>query len=145
MGTTCVATVLQNHMLYVANVGDSRVYIVREGQMRQVTHDHSVVALLVERGEISPAEARTHEQRNVLYRALGNLDVEVDLFTETVRDGDTLVLCTDGLWSVVEEEELRAIVEQYDPEECVRRLIVQANAAGGPDNVTAIVVRVSAP
>jgi serine/threonine protein phosphatase PrpC len=145
MGTTCVAAVLHNLMLYVANVGDSRVYILRDGRLRQVTHDHSVVARLVERGEISPAEARTHEQRNVLYRALGELDVEVDLFTETVQDGDTLVLCTDGLWSVLEEDELRAIVEQYDPQESVQRLIAQANAVGGPDNVTAIVVRVSAP
>ncbi|MGO8947481.1 MAG: Stp1/IreP family PP2C-type Ser/Thr phosphatase [Ktedonobacterales bacterium] len=144
MGTTCVAAVLHDQMLYAANVGDSRVYILRQGQLRQVTRDHSMVAQLVERGEITPAEARTHEKRNQIYRALGGPEVEVDLFTEPVQEGDTLILCTDGLWAVLEEKELSAIIEQYDPEDSVQHLIAQANAAGGPDNVTALVVRVSA-
>ncbi|MBV9229589.1 MAG: Stp1/IreP family PP2C-type Ser/Thr phosphatase, partial [Chloroflexi bacterium] len=144
MGATCVAAVLHDQILYAANVGDSRVYVLHEGQLRQVTRDHSVVAQLVERGEITPAEARTHEKRNLIYRALGLPEVEVDLFTEPVQEGDTLILCTDGLCGVVEDEDLRAIVEQYGPEESVQHLIARANEEGGPDNVTAIVVRVSA-
>ena len=144
MGATCVAAVLHDQMLYAANVGDSRVYVLHEGKLRQITRDHSVVAQMVERGEITPAEARTHEKRNQLYRSLGLPEVEVDLFTEPVQGGDTLVLCTDGLCSVVEDEELRAIIEQYSPEESVQHLIARANESGGPDNVTAIVVRISA-
>ena len=120
------------------------VYVLHEGDLRQVTRDHSLVAQLVEQGEITPAEARTHEKRNQIYRALGLPEVEVDIFTEPVQEGDTLILCTDGLSAVIEDEDLRAIVAQYDPEESVQHLIARANEAGGPDNVTAIVVRVSA-
>lgn len=144
MGATCVAAVLHDQMLYAANVGDSRVYVLHAGTLRQVTRDHSVVAQMVERGELTPAQARTHENRNRIYRALGKSEVEVDLFTEPVEEGDTLILCTDGLWEVLEDEELRAIIERHDPEESVQRLIARANEAGGPDNVSAIVVQVSA-
>jgi serine/threonine protein phosphatase PrpC len=144
MGATCVAAVLHDQMLYAANVGDSRVYVLHDGHLRQVTRDHSVAAQLVERGEITPAEARTHEQRSRLYRALGEVVVDVDLFSEPVQEGDTLLLCTDGLWGMLEDEELRAIIEEHGPEESVQHLIARANEAGGPDNVTAIVVQVSA-
>ncbi|HEY7346693.1 MAG TPA: Stp1/IreP family PP2C-type Ser/Thr phosphatase [Ktedonobacterales bacterium] len=145
MGATCVAAVLHDQMLYAANVGDSRVYVLHDGRLRQVTRDHSIVAQMVERGEITPAQVRTHEKRNQIYRSLGEKpDLEVDLFTEPVQEGDTLVLCTDGLWEMLEDEELRTIIEQSGPEESVQRLIARANEAGGPDNVTAIVVRVSA-
>jgi protein phosphatase len=144
MGATCVAAVLHDQSLYAANVGDSRVYVIHEGELRQVTRDHSMVAQLVERGEITPAEARTHEKRNQIYRILGLPEVEIDVFTEPVLEGDTLILCTDGLCGVMEDEELRTIVERYGPEESAQHLIARANEAGGPDNVTAIVVRVSA-
>ncbi|HEU5347191.1 MAG TPA: protein phosphatase 2C domain-containing protein [Ktedonobacterales bacterium] len=144
MGATCVAAVLHERLLYVANVGDSRAYVLHAGQLRQVTRDHSLVARLVERGELTPAAARAHPKPNVIYRALGHLDAEVDLFIERVHEGDTLILCTDGLCGVVEDEELRAIVERYTPEESVQYLIARANAGGGPDNITAVVVRLSA-
>jgi PPM family protein phosphatase len=145
MGATCVATVLHEHTLYAANVGDSRVYVGHGGELRQITRDHSLVAQMVERGELTAAEARTHEQRNIIYRALGSeAEVEVDLFTEPVAEGDIILLCTDGLSAVVPEEDVQAIVEQYTPTESVERLIARANDVGGPDNVTAIVVRVSA-
>jgi serine/threonine protein phosphatase PrpC len=144
MGATCVAAVLHDQMLYAANVGDSRVYVLHEGQLRQITRDHSIVALLVQCGEITPTEARTHQSRNQIYRCLGKSEVKVDLFSEPVQEGDILILCTDGLCGVVEDEELRATVEQYGPEESVQHLIARANEEGGPDNVTAIVVRVSA-
>lgn len=144
MGATCVAAVLHEQVLYVANIGDSRAYVLHAGHLRQVTRDHSLVARMVERGELTPAEARTHPKRSLIYRALGFRDTEADFFIEPIEEGDTLILCTDGLCNVVEDEELRAIVARYAPEESVRHLIARANAAGGPDNITAIVVRVSA-
>jgi len=144
MGATCVAAVLHHGTLYAANVGDSRVYVLRDGRLRQVTRDHSLVAQMVERGEITPAEARTHEQRNIIYRSLGVAEVEVDLYTEPTQAGDTVILCTDGLCGVIEDDELREIVTQYGPDESAERLIARANDEGGPDNATVIVVRVGA-
>jgi PPM family protein phosphatase len=144
MGATCVAAVLHGHTLYAANVGDSRVYVLHDGQLRQITRDHSLVAQMVERGELTAEEARTHERRNIIYRSLGQAEVEIDLFTEQVAEGDTIVLCTDGLSGVVTEADVQTIIEQYPPIEGVQRLIARANDAGGPDNVTVIVVRVSA-
>jgi serine/threonine protein phosphatase PrpC len=92
MGTACVAAVLHKQMLYAANVGDSRVYVLHDGQLRQITRDHSIVAQMVERGEITPAQVRTHEKRNQIYRSLGvKPELEVDLFTEPVQEGDRLV------------------------------------------------------
>ena len=98
---------------------------------------------MVARGELTAAAARTHEKRAILYRALGQHDVAVDLFTEAVAEGDTVILCTDGLCGVVLESDIQAIVATHEPEESVRRLIARANEAGGPDNVTTIVVRVA--
>ncbi len=143
-GTTCAAAVLRDQTLYVANVGDSRAYVLHDGQLRQITRDHSLTVQLVERGEITPAQARTHAQRHLIYRALGMSDVEVDCFREAVQTGDTLLLCTDGLSNQLEDQEMRAILEHYDPEESVQRLIACANERGGPDNITAVVVRVVA-
>ena len=144
MGTTVVAAVLRDDNVYAANVGDSRVYIVRGDTIRHITEDHSWVAQQIRAGQLTLEEARDHPQRNEIYRCLGvDKDVEVDLFTEQVQDGDLLVLCTDGLSGLVSDDELRAIVQQYQPEESVRRLVERANENGGPDNITAIVVRVA--
>lgn len=143
MGTTCIAAVLQEKALVVANVGDSRAYVIHQGKIRQVSRDHSVVADMVLAGQITAEEARHHARRNMIYRCLGEIaEVEIDLFDEIVEDGDALLLCTDGLSGLLTEDEMLKIVETYQPEECVRQLIAQANAAGGTDNITAIVVRV---
>ncbi len=139
MGTTCIACVLLGDTVFIANVGDSRAYLVREGLLRQVAEQ-------VRAGILTREQARTHERRNVIYRSLGcSPDVEVDIFTEQVQDGDVLVLCTDGLSEVIEEDELCSIVEQYESQESVTRLIERANECGGPDNITAIVARVALP
>lgn len=144
MGSTCVAAVIQGETAHVANVGDSRAYLVHDGQIRQISHDHSLVAELVRAGLLTEEQARTHEQRNLIYRSLGCPgEVEVDLFTEQVCEGDTLVLCSDGLSALVEDDELRTVVETSEPEESVRTLIERANERGGPDNITAVVARVS--
>ncbi|HZO71382.1 MAG TPA: Stp1/IreP family PP2C-type Ser/Thr phosphatase [Ktedonobacteraceae bacterium] len=143
MGTTCVAAVLRGNMVLIANVGDSRAYLVRRGQVRQVSQDHSWVEEQVRAGLLTRDQAHSHAQRNVITRSLGTqTDVEVDIFSEQLEDGDTLLLCSDGLSGYVPEEELRAIVDQYAPQESVYRLVERANENGGPDNITAVVVRV---
>jgi serine/threonine protein phosphatase PrpC len=143
MGTTCVAAVLRGNMAYIANVGDSRAYFIRNGQVKQVSQDHSWVAEQVRAGLLTDDQARTHAQRNVITRCLGTqTDVDVDVFTEELQEGDALVLCTDGLSGLVSDDEIRRIVEQYVPQESVYHLIEQANNNGGPDNITAIVLRV---
>jgi serine/threonine protein phosphatase PrpC len=143
MGTTCVTAVLRGDMAYIANVGDSRAYLVRGGNVKQVSQDHSWVAEQVRAGLLSEDQARTHAQRNVITRCLGTQsDVEIDVFTERLQEGDSLVLCTDGLSGLISDEDLRTIVSQFVPQESVYHLVERANENGGPDNITAIVVRV---
>ncbi len=143
MGTTCVAAVVRGDTLYVANVGDSRVYIIRGGQARQVSLDHSVVARLVREGELTREQASNHPDRNKIYRCLGAHDVvETDTFSEKLQAGDSLLLCTDGLWELVADEDLAGIVQQDAPQGSVLRLIERANELGGKDNITATVVHI---
>jgi serine/threonine protein phosphatase PrpC len=143
MGTTCVAAVLRGDMAYVANVGDSRAYLVRKGQAKQVSQDHSWVEEQVRAGLLTKDQARSHAQRNVITRSLGTqAEVEVDVFSEELEEGDTIILCSDGLSGSIGEDDLRAIVNQYVPQESVYHLVERANENGGPDNITAIVVRV---
>jgi serine/threonine protein phosphatase PrpC len=146
VGTTCVAAVLRGETVYVANVGDSRAYIVRGDQVMQISQDHSLVAEQIRQGLLTPEQAREHPQRNLIYRCFGEeTDVEVDLFSEAVQEGDLLVLCTDGLSNLVSDEELEEIVQRSGPQESVYHLVERANEHGGTDNITAIVVRVSHP
>ena len=143
MGTTCVAAVLRGNMAYIANVGDSRAYLFRGNQVKQISHDHSWVAEQVRAGLLTEEQARTHAQRNVITRCLGTqAEVDVDVFHEVLHEGDSLVLCTDGLSGLVSDEELQGIVDQFVPQESVYHLVERANENGGPDNITAIVVRV---
>jgi serine/threonine protein phosphatase PrpC len=144
MATTCVAAVLQNDHVYVANAGDSLAFIMRAEQVMQIAQNHSWVVEQVHAGLLTKEQARSHEKRNMITRCLGTKsDVDVYVASEAVQDGDVLLLCTDGLWSLVEEDELRSIVEQYAPQESAKRLVERANENGGPDNITAVVVRVS--
>lgn len=143
MGSTCTAAVLHNNVAYIANVGDSRAYIVQRGLTRQISQDHSWVAEQVRAGILTQEQARGHIRGNIITRCLGtHADVEVDVFVEPVQDGDTLLLCSDGLSNLVSDEELSAFVEQYEPQESVTQLVACANARGGIDNITAIVVRI---
>ncbi|HLX40463.1 MAG TPA: Stp1/IreP family PP2C-type Ser/Thr phosphatase, partial [Ktedonobacteraceae bacterium] len=143
MGTTCIAAVLRGNMAYIANVGDSRAYIVRGGQVRQISQDHSWVAEQVRAGLLTEEQARTHAQRNVITRCLGTqADVDIDVFPEPLEENDALVLCSDGLSGYISDEAILKTVEQAGPQESVYHLIEQANENGGPDNITAIVVRV---
>lgn len=143
MGTTCVTAVLCGDMAYIANVGDSRAYLVRGDVVKQVSQDHSWVAEQVRAGLLTEDQARTHAQRNVITRCLGTqAEVEIDIFTERLEKGDFLVLCTDGLSGLISDEDLRRIVSQFVPQESVYHLVERANENGGPDNITAIVVQV---
>jgi serine/threonine protein phosphatase PrpC len=144
MGTTCVAAVLCGNSAYIANVGDSRVYLIRQPQVRQITEDHSWVEEQVRAGLLTHEQARSHTQRNVITRCLGTqTEVEVDIFLELLSEDDTFVLCTDGLSGSVTEEDIRSIVTKFVPQESVYHLVERANDNGGPDNITAIVIHVA--
>ncbi len=143
MGSTCVAAVLKGDTLYVANVGDSRAYIVRNGQVKQVSQDHTPEAEQVRAGLLTAEQARA-QQGNKITRCMGTDPVvEVDVFTEPVQQGDILVLCTDGLSRIISDEQIGQVVQQFEPQQSVQRLIELANEQGGPDNVTSVVARVS--
>jgi len=145
MGTTLAAGLIIDTMAYIANVGDSRVYLLNQGQLRQITNDHSLVASLVATGEITPEEVYTHPRRNIITRCLGmQPDIEVDLFTEELHSGDSLLLCSDGLWEMVRDHEIReAAIKADDVQSACERLVKLANRNGGVDNVSVIMVRVS--
>jgi PPM family protein phosphatase len=144
MGTTCVAAVLRGTTAYIANVGDSRAYLVRKGHVRQISQDHSWVAEQVRMGQMTAEEAQMHSMRNIITRSLGPFpEVEVDIFVEPVDEGDAFVLCSDGLCGMISDEEITNIVAHFGPQESVYRLIEYANAQGGIDNITAIVARVN--
>jgi protein phosphatase len=141
MGTTVVCALLHNGKLSIAHVGDSRLYLIRAGDIEQLTDDHSVVAEQVKRELISREEADRSEIKNILTRAVGNeAEVEVDLNELNLLGGDILVLCTDGLTNMVRDEEIRsAALAGRDPAAAGQRLVELANRAGGRDNITVVV------
>ncbi len=142
MGTTLVALLEHGDSVHLANVGDSRAYLLRHGELSQVTVDHSLVQELVDEGRLRPEEAGRHPQRSIITRALGvDADVEVDLFTYKLQHGDRLLLCTDGLSGVVDETRIRNVLLRIpDPQHAAEQLVEMANESGGPDNITAIVL-----
>jgi serine/threonine protein phosphatase PrpC len=143
MGTTAVVGLFHANTLYVANVGDSRAYLVREGAIAQITRDHSLVAEQVAAGLLTAEQARTSQQRNIITRALGNRpDVEADIFSCALQAGDTLLLCSDGLHGLVSDSELAETISMSSLDEAAQRFIAQANARGGHDNITALLVQV---
>lgn len=146
MGTTLTAIAVRDGQLHVAHVGDSRAYLLRDGeQISQLTTDHTLVERLVQEGRLSRDEAATHPQRNVITRAIGHEDtVEVELLPPLrLRDGDQVLLCSDGLSGPVDDRRMAELLAQTaDGHAAVRALVSAANAAGGPDNITAVLVRV---
>ena len=142
MGTTLVALLEDGDMVHVANVGDSRGYLLRQGELSQVTVDHSLVQELVDDGRLSPEDAERHPQRSVITRALGiDPEVEFDLFTYKLQVGDRLLLCSDGLSDVVEPAQIRNVLLRVrNSHQAARKLVTVANEQGGPDNITVIVV-----
>lgn len=145
MGTTMTAAILEGTKLVVAQVGDSRAYLLHGGRLSQITRDHSLMADLIEAGQITEEEARWHPQRSVITRALGS-DPEMipDLFDIQLDEGDRILLCSDGLSGMVYNEELEQILNAHeDPQECADALIEAANTNGGHDNITAVIIDVT--
>src|SRR6266511_4270551 len=136
MGTTLVALLEDGDSVHLANVGDSRAYLLRNGEPSQVTVDHTLVQELIDEGRLRPDEAERHPQRSIITRALGvESDVEVDLFTYKLLSGDRLLLCSDGLSGVVDEHRIRNVLLRVpEPQRAAEKLVAMANEGGGPDN-----------
>ena len=141
MGTTIVVAVAKGKMIHIAHVGDSRAYLMRAGELRQVTRDHSLVQEMLSCGQISEREVATHPMRNVLTRALGNeSEIQADVQALEWQDKDCLLLCSDGLTTMVEDSKIGKILGRYgsDLEAACDELIRAANSRGGKDNITVI-------
>jgi PPM family protein phosphatase len=145
MGTTLTAFVAGRDRVYLAHVGDSRAYLLRDGDLRLLTEDHTLVQRMVREGRLTPEQAEIHPQRSVLTRALGiEDDLEVDQATVEVAADDRLLLCSDGLTSMISDEDIRKILGGYDdPQGASDALVEAANAAGGQDNITTVVVDIA--
>jgi serine/threonine protein phosphatase PrpC len=144
MATTCTAALARGRGAHIVHVGDSRAYLFRRGGLAQLTDDHSVVAQLVRDGQLSPEDAAIHPGRSVVYRALGTEpDLEVDVLDVDLEARDRLLLCSDGLTGMVGDAQIAAVLgEVADPQRAVERLVALANAAGGTDNITLVLVDV---
>jgi serine/threonine protein phosphatase PrpC len=146
MGTTITAALVElDGRVVFGHVGDSRAYLLRDDKLEQLTNDHTLVAELVRRGELSPGEAQVHPQRSVITRALGtDPDVDVDTFAVDAQAGDIYLICSDGLSSMVDSHDIEEILQKYraDLEGASRALIQAANRGGGEDNITAVLFAV---
>lgn len=142
MGTTVVAATCRGDRLFVANVGDSRLYVVNGGEIRQITRDHSWVEEMVRRGNLGREEAKIHPGRNIITRAIGADDnVKVDYFMVQLNEGDLVLMCTDGLTNMLEDEEIRMILDgTRDIVEKARELVDAANERGGRDNISVLLI-----
>jgi PPM family protein phosphatase len=142
-GTTLSAVVLVGELAYIAHVGDSRIYLINQDGIEQITRDHSLVQRLLELDQITAEEAAGHIQKNVLYRALGQNDsLEIDTLTRRIQPNTKLVLCSDGLWGLVKDHEILEIINAYpNAAEACERLVALANTRGGSDNITVLIVR----
>jgi PPM family protein phosphatase len=143
MGTTCTLALLLGHTLHVAHVGDTRAYLIFREEIRQLTDDHSAVGRLIEMGQLDPVDAREHPLRSHLYRTIGQQpEVAVDLTSAPVGAATHILLASDGLWSLVDDQTLRVLVTaSATPQAAVEALVARANAEGGDDNISAIVVQ----
>lgn len=145
LGCTLTMALVHNGQAHIANIGDSRTYLLRQGKLLPLTKDHSLVAKLVETKQIDPDDIYTHPQRNLIYHSLGagRKHVDPDVFHEALQPGDKLLLCSDGLWEMVRDPVLlQAMTEQDTLDKICDTLINLANANGGVDNISAVVVQV---
>ena len=144
-GTTLTLALVLGHSSYVAHVGDTRAYYLDDNTLKQITQDHSLVNRLVELGQISSEEAHKHPQRSFLYRAVGQgSELKVDTHFQPLKDDSHLILCSDGLWNAVSEEEILDVIRSSpSPQEACNMLIGLANECGGEDNITVVVARIN--
>ena len=144
MATTVVAAVIRGNELIVANVGDSRAYVVRGETIEQITEDHSLMAEMISDGVITAKDAETHPYRNVILRSVGAYEtIQVDLFSRQLAPDDILILCSDGLTRLVSNDELADIARAHPPAEAARQLVALANERGGDDNISVSITHVS--
>lgn len=146
MGTTCTALSIVDHQLCFAHVGDSRLYLIREETISRLTRDHSYVGRLVESGIVRSEDAESHPQRHILTAALGSgrdVTPHIPEHPFPLKEGDILLLCTDGLWGVVGDPELARVVQANPPADACHKLVTMALERGGPDNITVLVLRIS--
>jgi serine/threonine protein phosphatase PrpC len=147
MGTTCTALSIVGNQLIFAHVGDSRLYLIRGESISRLTRDHSYVGRLVETGIVRSEDAESHPQRHILTAALGSgrdVTPHIPEHPTPLDEGDILLLCTDGLWGVVSDSDLARVVQNNPPAEACQKLVAMALDRGGPDNITLLVLRVSA-
>jgi protein phosphatase len=145
LGTTLTALLWSGSQLGLVHIGDSRAYLVRDGEVFQITHDHTMVQLLVDEGRITTEEVATHPQRSLLLRALGDFTSEPDLQLREARPGDRYLLCSDGLHGVADADAIgRVLLTVADPDQAATDLVALAIANGGPDNITVIIADVLA-
>ena len=143
LGSTLTAMLWSGSQLALVHIGDSRAYLLRGGELFQITHDHTRVQTLVDDGRLTPDEAASHPQRSLLLRAIDGKQSEPDLQLHEAAAGDRYLLCSDGLYTVVAADKLREVMTAVaDPEQVVRQLVDLANAGGGPDNITCVVADV---
>lgn len=143
MGTTLIAAVELKHRLYIAHVGDSRAYVLRDGQMTRITKDHSYIEELISQGSLTREEAENHPKRNIITRALGcEESILVDTYESEILKNDIYLLCTDGLTTMLKEDEIRSVLEsEPDPQQACNILVDRANGCGGEDNISVIVFK----
>jgi len=147
MGTTCTALSIVGRQLHFAHVGDSRLYLIRADSISRLTRDHSYVGRLVESGIVRSEDAESHPQRHILTAALGSgrdITPHIPEHPVPLEEGDILLLCTDGLWGLVADPDLARVVQTNPPAEACQKLVDLALERGGPDNITVLVLRVSA-
>lgn len=142
MGTTMTAAVVAGETMYIGHVGDSRLYLIREGNLKLLTTDHSYIEEMVRNGSLTREEAKKHPQKHVITRALGCLpEVETDIYSCGIEAGDIYILCTDGLTNMLSEDEIAQIAAANTPEATCEALLQRANDNGGEDNITVIVIK----
>jgi PPM family protein phosphatase len=145
LGCTVTTALIQSDLAFIANIGDSRTYLYRDNTLTPLTKDHSLVYRLVEAKQIEPDDIYSHPQRNLIYRSLGagHKNVDPDVFHISLKSGDSLLLCSDGLWEMVRNKDLlKVLKENTDPQKVCDMLIDMANTNGGEDNITAVLVQI---
>lgn len=144
MGTTFVSAVVIDKTLYIANIGDSRLYLINDDGIQQITQDHSLVEEMIRTGEIDRKESRLHPNKNIITRAIGtSKSVTADFFEMDVKKDDVILMCSDGLSNMMEDEDIMYLVRRYyDLSTAGERLIDKANACGGKDNISVILIRI---
>ena len=145
MGSTCTALFLNNNQTFIAHVGDSRAFLIREKTIKQLTKDHTVAEQMLENGMITEEELKTSPQRNMLIKAIGvSSDIEVETYDPfNINSGDCFLLCSDGLTEYIDEDEICSITNMYGPEEACNLLVKIANKRGGSDNITVQIVKIT--